>query len=78
MDTIEADQIIKQYLEDQEHQKQLQLMQLHNDLNSFTTKQLKKEIIAMKADKLAVTKIKGDQLINLIITCHWLFPQLIN
>lgn len=78
MDTIEADQIIKQYLEDQEHQKQLQLMQLHNDLNSFTTKQLKKEIIAMKADKLAVTKIKGDQLINLIITYHWLFPQLIN
>ena len=53
-------------------------MQLHNDLNSFTTKQLKMEIIAMKADKLAVTKIKGDRLINLIITYHWLFPQLIN
>ena len=52
MNTVEADQIIREYLAEQERQKQLQLMQLRNNLNTFTSKELKKEIIKMKADKL--------------------------
>ena len=58
MNTVEADQIIREYLAEQERQKQLQLMQLRNNLNTFTLKELKKEIIKMKADKFAVTRMK--------------------
>ena len=58
MNTVEADQIIKEYLENQKRQKQLQLMQLRNNLNTFTLKELKKELIKMKADKFAVTRWK--------------------
>ena len=58
MNTVEADQIIREYLAEQERQKQLQLMQLRNNLNTFTLKELKKEIIKMKADKFPVTRMK--------------------
>ena len=58
MNTVESDQIIGEYLAEQERQKQLQLMQLRNNLNTFTLKELKKEIIKMKADKFAVTRMK--------------------
>ena len=44
MNTVEADQIIREYLAEQERQKQLQLMQLRNNIHTFTLKELKKEI----------------------------------
>ena len=77
MNTIESDQIIREYLAGQERQKQLQLMQLRNNLNTFTLKELKKEIIKMKADKFAVTRMKRNQIIELILTYHYLFPHLL-
>ena len=77
MNTVEADQIIREYLENQERQKQLQLMQLRNNLKTFTRKELKKEIIKMKADKFAVTQMKRDQIIELIINYHYLCPHLL-
>ena len=40
MNTVEADQIIGEYLENQERQKQLQIMQLRNNLKTFTLKEL--------------------------------------
>ena len=77
MNTVEADQIIKEYLENQERQKQLQIMQLLNNLKTFTLKELKKEIIKMKAHKFAVTRMKKDQIIELIRAYHYLFPRLL-
>ena len=74
---MDTDQIIKECLEKQERQKQLQIMQLRNNLKTFTHKELKKEIIKMKADKFAVTCMKRDQIIELIITYHYLFPHLL-
>ena len=52
-------------------------MQLRNNLKTFTLKELKKEIIKMKADKFAVTRMKRDQIIELILTYHYLFPHLL-
>lgn len=78
MDTVESDKIINQYLENQEKARQLEMFKLRKNLETFTAKELKREIIAMKADKLAVTKMNREQLINLIISFHWLFPHLIN
>ena len=77
MNTVEADQFIKEYLENQERQKQLQIMQLRNNLNTFTLKELKKDIIRMKADKFAVRQMKRDQIIELILAYHFLFPHLL-
>lgn len=74
MSTVESDKKIKQYLEEQKRQEQIQLLKLRKNLESFTAKELKKETIAMKADKLAVTKLTREQLINLI-SFHWLFPH---
>lgn len=75
MSTAESDKTIKQYLEEQKRQEQIQLLKLRKNLESFTAKELKKESIAMKADKLAVTKMTREQLINLIISFHWLFSH---
>ena len=77
MNTVEADHIIREYLAEQERQKQLQLMQLRNNLNTFTLKELKKEIIKMKADKFAVTRMKRNQTIQLILDYHYLSPHLL-
>ena len=77
MNTVEADQIIKHYLEDQERQKRIQIMQLRNNLKTFTLKELKNEIMKMKADKFAVTRMKRDQIIELILAYHYLFPHLL-
>lgn len=74
---MDTDQIIKECLEKQERRKQLQIMQLRNNLTTFTHKELKKEIIKMKADRFAVTCMKRDQIIELIITYHYLFPHLL-
>ena len=49
-------------------------MQLRNNLKTFTLKELKKEIIKMKADTFAVTHMKRDQIIELIVAYHYLFP----
>ena len=64
-------------MENQERQRQLQIMQLRNNLKKFTLKELKKEIIKMKADKFAVTCMKSDQIIELILAYHYLFPHLL-
>ena len=48
-------------------------MQLRNNLNTFTLKELKKDIIKMKA----VTQMKRDQIIELILAYHYLFPHLL-
>ena len=74
---MDTDQIIKEYLESQERQKQLQIMQLRNNLKTFTLKELKKEIIKMKADKFAVPRMKRDQVIELILAYHYLLPHLL-
>ena len=74
---MDTDQIIKEYLQKQERPKQLQIMQLRNNLKTFTLKELKKETIKMKADKFAVMCMKRDQIIELIITYHYLFPHLL-
>ena len=46
MSTAENDKTIKQYLEDQKRQEQIQLLKLRKNLESFTAKELKKETIA--------------------------------
>ena len=61
---MDNDAIIQAYIADQERRKQIQILQLRNDLNTFTLKELKKEIIKMKADKLAVPKMNREQLVN--------------
>ena len=78
MNTVEADQIIKQYLEEQTKTLQMELFRLRTNLKTFIAKELKKEIFTMKADTLAVAKMNREQLINLIISYHWLFPHLID
>lgn len=67
---MDNDTIIQAYLDEQERLKQVQLMHLRNNLSTFTLKELKKEIIKMKADKLAVTKMNRERLVNLIINYH--------
>ena len=57
---MNADQLLDNYNE-------LQKVQLRKNLNTFTLKELKKETIKMKADKFAVTKMKRNQIIELII-----------
>ena len=57
MNTVEADQIIKQYLEEETKTLQMELFRLRKNLETSLAKELKKEIIAMKADKLAVAKM---------------------
>ena len=37
---------------------------MRNNLNTFTRKELKKEIIKIKADKFAVTRMKRAQIIE--------------
>ena len=55
----------------------MQIMQLRNNRKTFTLKEPKKEIIKMKADKFAVTKMKRDKIIELILAYHDLFPHLL-
>ena len=67
---MNADQLLDNYNE-------LQKVQLRNNLKTLTLKELKKEIIKMKADKFAVTRIKRNQIIELIVQYHYLFPNLL-
>ena len=67
---MNADQLLDNYNE-------LQKIELRKNLNTFTLKELKKEIIKMKADKFAVTKMKRRQIIELIVQYHYLFPHLL-
>ena len=76
MNTVEADQVIKEYLAQQERTEQLKRLQLKKNLETFTVKELRKEVIAMKADKFAVTKMTRENIINLILQYRWLFPHL--
>jgi len=55
-----------------------EIIQLRRNLNTFTLAELKKEVIKMKSDKFAVTKMKRNQVVNLILTYHYLFPYLMN
>lgn len=79
MNTVEADQVIKEYLAQQERTELLKRLQLKKNLETFTVKELRKEVIAMKADKFAVTKMTRENIINLILhrlQYRWLFPHL--
>ena len=67
---MNADQLLDNYNE-------LQKIELRKNLNTFTLKELKKEIIKMKADKFAVTKMKRRQIIELIVQYHYIFPHLL-
>ena len=67
---MNADQLLDNYNE-------LQKIELRKNLRTFTIKELKKEIIKMKADKFAVTKMKRRQIIELIVQYHYLFPHLL-
>ena len=60
---MNADQLLNNYNE-------LQKMRLPNNLKTFILKELKKEIIKMKADKFAVTRMKRNQIIELIVQYH--------
>ena len=66
---MDADQLLDNYNE-------LQKIELRKNLNTYTLKELKKEI-KMKADKFAVTKMKRRQIIELIVQYHYLFPHLL-
>ena len=77
MNTVEADQIIEKYLAEQKRANEVLLFKLRKNLETFTVKELRKEVIKMKADVFAVTKMKRNQLINLILAHHLLFPHLI-
>ena len=76
MNTVEADQVIKEYSAQQERTEQLKRLQLKKNLETFTVKELRKEVISMKADKFTVTKMTRENIINLILQYHWLFPHL--
>ena len=67
---MNADQLLDNYNE-------LRKIELRKNLNTYTLKELKKEIIKMKADKFAVTKMKRRQIIELIVQYHYLFPHLL-
>ena len=67
---MDADQLLDNYNE-------LQKIELRKNLNTFTLKELKKEIIKMKADNFAVTKMKRRQIIELMVQYHYLFPHLL-
>ena len=67
---MDADQLLDNYNE-------LQKIELRKNLNTYTLKELKKEIIKMKADKFVVTKMKRRQIIELIVQYHYLFPHLL-
>ena len=67
---MDADQLLDNYNE-------LQKIELRKILNTYTLKKLKKEIIKMKAEKFAVTKMKRRQIIELIVQYHYLFPHLL-
>ena len=54
------------------------IIQAQRNLNTFTLAELKKEVIKMKADNFAVTKMKRNHVVNLILTYHYLFPHLMN
>ena len=67
---MNADQLLDNY-------NKLQKIELRKNLRTFTLKELKKEIIKMKADKFAVTKMKRWQIIELSVQYHYLFPHLL-
>ena len=62
---MDADQLLDNY-------NVLQKVQLQKNLRTFTLKELKKEIIKMKVDKFAVTKMKRRQIIESIVQYHYL------
>ena len=55
-----------------------EIIKLRNNLNTFTLEELKKEVIKMKRLNFAVTRMKRDQVIQLIINYRILFPHLMN
>ena len=67
---MDADQLLDNYNE-------LQKIELRKNLNTYTLKELKTEIIKMKADKFAVPRMKRDQVIELILAYHYLLPHLL-
>ena len=45
MNTVEADQVIKEYLAQQERTEQLKRLQLKKNLQTFTAKELRKKLL---------------------------------
>ena len=67
---------MEQYLAEQKRAREVLLFKLRKNFETFTVKELRKEVINIKTDVFAVTKMKRDQLINLIAAQHLLFPHL--
>ena len=55
-----------------------EIIKLRKNLNTFTLEELKKEVIKMKHLNFAVTGMKRNQVIQLIINYRFLFPHLMN
>lgn len=47
-------------------------------LETYTLRELKQAIIKMKANKLAITKMRRHQIVNLILPFPMLFPDILN
>lgn len=55
-----------------------EIIALRKNLNTFTLEELKKEVIKMKHLNFTVTRMKRNQVIQLIINYQFLFPHLMN
>lgn len=55
-----------------------EIIKLRNNLNTFILEELKKEVIKMKHLNFAVTRMKCNQVIQLIINYRILFPHLMS
>ena len=58
---MNADQIIEQYLAKQKRANEVLFFKLLKNLKTFAVKELPKEVIKMKVDVFAVTKMICDQ-----------------
>ena len=55
-----------------------EIIKLKNNLDKFALEELKKEVKKMKHLNFAVTRMKSNQVIRLIINYRVLFPHLMN
>lgn len=55
-----------------------EIIKVRKNLNTFTLEELKKEVIKMKHLNFALTGMKRNQVIQLIINYRFLFPHLMN
>lgn len=55
-----------------------EIIKVRKNLNTFTLEELKKEVIKMNHLNFALTGMKRNQVIQLIINYRFLFPHLMN